>query len=288
MERLRGLAVVLAMALTQAGCNNGGGTASPAAAKVNGSEISVAQISSMITRGGNVPEDQLKKAGPQALESLIDQHLLVQQALDAKLDKEVQTELALESARKQVLAQAYMEKTLSKLPKPTPEEVRAFYEKNPLLFAQRRIFRFQELGLAIPDEKFDDVNKFAQKAKSLNEIGVWLKAQNIPFKAIDSTKAAEELSMDLLPGIAKMNDGQIAVLRGPGRVSILQLAQSQNAPLDLVHATTQIEQFLTNGKRFETANAEIKKLRDAAKIEYVGDFQNTRPGAAAKEPATTK
>ena len=219
---------------------------------------------------------------------MIDQHLLVQQALEAKLDKEAQTALALESARKQVLAQAYMEKALSKLPKPTPEEVRAFYEKNPMLFAQRRIFRFQELGLAIPDEKFDDVNKFAQKAKTLNEIGAWLKAQNIPFKAIDSTKAAEELSMDLLPGVSKMNDGQIAVLRGPGRVSILQLAQSQNAPLDLVHATTQIEQFLTNGKRFETANAEVKKLRDAAKIEYVGEFQNTKPGATGKDQPSAK
>jgi len=60
-------------------------------------------------------------------------------------------------------------------------------------------------------------------------------------------------------------------------VAILQLAQSQQAPLDLIHATTQIEQFLNNGKRFEIANAEVKKLRDAAKIEYVGEFEKTKP-----------
>ena len=93
--------------------------------------------------------------------------------------------------------------------------------------------------------------------------------------------------MDLLPNISKMNDGQIAVLRGPGRVAILQLAQSQQAPLDLVHATTQIEQYLTNGKKFEVANAEVKKLRDAAKIEYLGDFEKSKPAAADKgQPAT--
>ncbi len=267
------------MALTVAGCGGGSGSgvSSPAAAKVNGSEISEAQVSLTVKRAGNVPEDQVKKAGPQALESLIDQHLLVQKALEAKLDKDPQTALALDNARKQVLAQAYIDKTLSALPKPTSEEIRAFYDKNPMLFAQRRIYRFQELGALIPDEKFDEVNKFAQKAKTLNEIGAWFKAQNIPFKAIESTKSAEELSMDLLPSIAKMNDGQIAVLRGQGRVAVLQLTQSQQAPLDLVHANTQIEQFLANGKRFEVANAEVKKLRDTAKIEYVGEFEKTKP-----------
>ena len=275
------------MTLTLAGCGNGGGASSPAAAKVDGHEISLAQISSMIAKNGNVSPEQMKTAGPKALETLIDQHLLVQKALEAKLDKESQTALGLENARRQVLAQAYMEKTIATLPKPTPEEVRDFYEKNPLLFAQRRIFRFQELGAVVADEKFDEVNTFARKAKTLNEIAAWLKSQNIPFKAIDSTKAAEELSMDLLPNISKMNDGQIAVLRGPGRVAILQLAQSQQAPLDLVHATTQIEQYLTNGKKFEVANAEVKKLRDAAKIEYLGDFEKSKPAAADKgQPAT--
>jgi len=279
MKRISGSFAVLALVMTLSACGGGGGSgvSSPAAAKVNGSEISEAQISLTVKRAGNVPEDQVKKAGPQALESLIDQHLLVQKALEAKLDKDPQTALALENARKQVLAQAHMDKVLAAVPKPTREDVQAFYDKNPMLFAQRRIFRFQELGAMIPDEKFDEINKFAQKAKTLNEIGAWFKAQNIPFKAIESTKAAEELSMELLPNIAKMNDGQIAVLRGQGRVAILQLAQSQQAPLDLIHATTQIEQFLNNGKRFEIANAEVKKLRDAAKIEYVGEFEKTKP-----------
>jgi EpsD family peptidyl-prolyl cis-trans isomerase len=279
MERLYGYFVVLATALTMAGCGNGGGASSPAAAKVNGSEISMAQVSWTAARGGNVSADHMKKTGPRALESLIDQQVLVQKALEAKLDQDPQTALALDTARKQVLAQAYMDKTLATVPKPTPEEVRAFYNKNPILFEMRRVFRFQELNVVIEDEKFDEINKFAQKAKNLSEIGAWLKARNLPFTAGDSTKAAEELSMDMLPHIAKMSDGQIAVLRGRGRAAILQLVQSQQAPLDLVHATAQIEQFLTNGKRFEVGNAEVKKLRDAAKIEYVGDFAATKPGA---------
>ncbi len=278
--------MVLAVAMTVAGCGKSDSASSPAAAKVDGHEISVAQIGSMIAKNGNVSPEQMKGAGPKTLESLIDQHLLVQKAVEAKLDRETQTMLALENARKQVLAQAYMDKVLATAPKPSAEEVRAFYDKNPLLFALRRIYRFQELGAAVPDERFEEINKVAQKAKTLNEIGAWLKSQNIPFKAIDSTKAAEELPMELLPNVAKMNDGQIAVLRAPGRVAILQLAQSQQAPLDVQHATLQIEQYLGNGKRLEIANAEVKKLRDAAKIEYLGDFEKSKPAAADKaQPA---
>jgi len=280
MERFPGFCVVLAMTLTLAGCGKAGdGVTSPVAAKINSDEITLAQIASMLGKGGSVSPEQLKKAGPPTLESLIDQQLMLQKALESKLEREPQIAQALENARKQILAQAYMDKLLTAAAKPAPEEIQAFYDKNPMLFAQRRIFRFQELGLALPDEKFDEVNKIAQKAKTLSEIGGWLKAQNIPFKAIDSTKAAEELSMELLPGIAKMNDGQIAVLRAPGRVSILQLVQSQQAPLDPAHATTQIEQFLMNGKRMDLAKAEVKKLRDAAKIEYVGEFDKTKPVA---------
>lgn len=97
---------------------------------------------------------------------------------------------------------------------------------------------------------------------------------------MDSTKSAEQLPMGLLPQLAKMGDGQIALIPAQGRVAILQLAQSQPAALDLKQATPLIEQFLVNGKRLELAKAEVKKLRDAAKIEYVGEFTTTKPGVA--------
>jgi EpsD family peptidyl-prolyl cis-trans isomerase len=286
MKPVCALSVLFVMATMNAGCSNDGGATSPVAAKVNGVEISLAQVNSTAARAGNASADQLKKTAPRALESLIDQQVLVQKALDAKLDKDPLIAIALDIARKQVLAQAYMDKTLASVPKPAPEEVRSFYSKNPMLFELRRIYRFQELNAAIDDDKFDEVNKFAQKAKNLGEIAAWLKARNIFFKVGDSTKAAEELSMEMLPHIARMSDGQIAVLRGQGRVAILQLAQSQEAPLDLVHATAQIEQFLTNGKRFEVGNAEVKKLRDAARIEYIGEFASSKPGTEPDKAAS--
>jgi EpsD family peptidyl-prolyl cis-trans isomerase len=282
--------VGIAVILTVSGCGKGDGSAQSLAAKVNGDEISVQQLDAVLARNGSLPPEQLKKAAPQALESMIEQQVLVQKALEGKLDRDPQIAVALENARKQILAQAYMDKSLSGIAKPTAAEIQDFYEKNPALFAQRRVYRFQELGAAIPDEKFDDIKRFAEKAKFIGEIGGWLKERNIQFKAMDSTKAAEELPLDLLPEVSKLNDGQIAVLRGPGRVAVLQLVQSRQAPLDLKQATAYIEQYLLNRKRMDSAKVEVKKLIDSAKIEYVGEFAVAKAAASpgTKAPAAGK
>jgi len=262
-------------ALTACG-QTGGDT--PPAAKVNGDAISMQALNSLLARNGTMTPEQQKAAAPQALKSMVEQQLLVQKALATKLDNDPQTALALENARKQILAQAYLDKALSTIARPSSAEVSDFYEKNPALFAQRRVYRFQELGAPLPEDKFDELQRFSQKVKYITEVGNWFKERSIPFKAMDNTKAAEELPLELLPELARLNDGQIAVLRSTGRVAVLQLVQSRPAPLDMKQATAYIEQYLLNRKRMDAAKVEVKGLVDSAKVEYFGEYAS----AAAK------
>jgi hypothetical protein len=49
-------------------------------------------------------------------------------------------------------------------------------------------------------------------------------------------------------------------------------------------AAPAIEQYLANHKQEELARVELKRLRDAAKIDYVGDFSKYAGDAASPTP----
>jgi hypothetical protein len=48
---------------------------------------------------------------------------------------------------------------------------------------------------------------------------------------------------------------------------------AEGAPLTEQQAAPLIEQFLAGRKRLETAAAEVRRLRELATIEYVGEFK---------------
>jgi hypothetical protein len=54
---------------------------------------------------------------------------------------------------------------------------------------------------------------------------------------------------------------------------VVQLVHAEAAPLTEQQAAPLIEQFLAGRKRLETAAAEVKRLREVATIEYLGEFK---------------
>jgi hypothetical protein len=70
-----------------------------------------------------------------------------------------------------------------------------------------------------------------------------------------------------------MQDGDITVVLSPMGASVVQLVHAEEAPLSEQQAAPVIEQFLAARKRMELAVAEVRRLRDGARIEYVGDIK---------------
>ena len=262
--RIALLFVALPLGFLPAGCARHDGAPAKLAARVNGAEITAQQIPA----GG---------ASVQALERVIDRELLVQQALKEKLDADPQVARALDEARRQVLAQAWLDHA-ARRSGVDAKEVSAFYAENPALFAQRRIYRLRELGVTgdgeSPAQLAEQVRAEATGSRDLDEIAGWLKWRNLKVgPATGSTQAAEELPLSYLPRLARMSEGEIAVFPGASGVSVVQLVQAQDAPLSEREAAPVIEKFLSGRRKLEVAAAETKRLRATAQIEYVGDFK---------------
>jgi len=276
-----------AVALGGCGSENGGKNATQVVAKVNKEEITVHQINNVLGRAGNISPEQAKAAGKQILEKLVDQELLVQQAMESKLERSPQVVQAVEAARRDILSRAYIETVLSRVAKPNADEIRDFYSKHPELFSERRIYQFQQLLIQTTQADFSaKLQRQMESAKSLIDVAAWLKKEKIPFVANTSTKAAEELPLELLPRLSQMKDGQIGVIGGRDGVMVVQLAASRSMPMDEKSANDFIEKYLGNKKRAEAAEKEIKQLREKAKIEYLGDFAKVK--ADEKSKAMTK
>jgi EpsD family peptidyl-prolyl cis-trans isomerase len=271
--------------LALAGCGDDKKVATQVAAKVNKEEISVHQINNVLGRAGNLPPEQMKVASRQVLDRLVDQELLVQKATEKKLDREPKTMQAIEAARRDILARAYMENASAALAKPTSSEIGEFYAKRPELFSERRLYSLQELTIAgNPAELLPKLQGQLGKAKALAEVAAWLKTENIPFNGNATTKAAEQLPLELLSRFHQMKDGQIGVVPSKDGVLVVQLLASRTVPMDQNAATPFIEQFLMNQKKVETSNRELKQLREQAKIEYLGEFAKTEAAAKAEAP----
>jgi EpsD family peptidyl-prolyl cis-trans isomerase len=266
------IAVVVALAL--AGCNKDeqNKPAGQAAAKVNKEAIPVSAVNDLLARAGNVPQDQAKQAGKQVLERLIDQEVLVQQAHEKKLDRDPRVMQSIEAAKREILSRAYLEQVTAAAAKPSEQDVKDYYDKHPELFKERRIYNLRELAINAKPDFLPAVQEQMAKAKSLNDIVDWLKSRNIEFATNAGVKAAEQMPLEILPKFHQLKDGQTAIIPQAGAILVVQLVASQSQPLDQKQATPFIEQFLSNQKRTDLAATEVKRLREAAKIEYVGEF----------------
>ncbi|MFZ5575430.1 MAG: EpsD family peptidyl-prolyl cis-trans isomerase [Pseudomonadota bacterium] len=279
------LVFLLAAAALLAGCEKpGGADKSPVVATVAGEAIRETELNQALARLGDLNEAQRAEARSKLLQLLIDQRLVAAAARKAGVDKEPAVAAAMAQASRQALAEAYVERSTRDIAKPSESEIAAYYAQHPELFGQRRIYRVQELELKVDPARRGEIEAKLQSSRSMGDFVDWLREQGIEGKAATAVKPAEQIPEPLLARLAQMRDGQVALLPSrPGYVLVQQLLESQTQPVTLEQAAPAIERALLAQKRKAHLEAEVKKLREAAKIEYASGF--APPPAAGSEGA---
>ena len=281
------LAAAATLALLLAGCGGGAKTdkASQTAARVNKEEITVHQINFVLQRQQGLKPDQAEAAGKLVLERLIELELAVQTAQDLKLDRDPRVVQQIEAAKREIIARAYVERIGDSAAKPTNEEISKYYNDKPALFKDRRIYSLQEIAIEAKPEQFDLIRDKLKSSKSMAEFAEFLKAGDFRFSGNQAVRAAEQLPLAGLDGISRMKDGDSALSQTPTGLNVLFLVGSRSQPVDEVRARPAIEAFLGNQRKGELVQKDLKAIREAAKIEYVGKFAESAPAAGASAPA---
>jgi EpsD family peptidyl-prolyl cis-trans isomerase len=256
--------------------------ASQTAVKVNKDELTVHQINFVLQQQRGLRPEQTEAASQQILERLIDQQLALQKADDLRIDRDPRVVQQLEAARRDIIARAYLERVGEAAPKPTPEEISKYFQDKPALFAERRVYSFQELTIEADAKAQEALRAKLATVKNLDEFVAHLRAEGVRFNANQAVRAAEQLPLATLDTFARMKDGQVTVVPSANAMQVILLAGSRVQPVSEEQARPAIEQFILNERKRKLVEDDRKALRAAARIEYVGKFAEraaSAPGA---------
>ena len=277
------LAASLALALS--GCGNKAPREGQALASVNGEEITAMQLNEELQRA-NVPAGEQDAVSRQLLQALIDRQLLHNEAVREKLDRDPKVVQAIERARALIVAQAYMQKKVGAIDKPSAAQVAEYYRSHPDFFANRKQFDMKQLVLDTRDLT-EQAKQAADGARTLDDMAAWFDAGKVKYVRTQASRTTSDLSPDISARLKGIAPGRLFVVREGPRSMLVSIAEVKDNPASLALAAPQIEKFLMASRSKEAAEAELARLRAVARIEYLNKSMAPQPGAPVRTLTAT-
>ena len=284
------LIIALILSLTLAACGGSGEKGkTQVVARVNGEEITVHQLNQVLSMMGPEAGANPAEANKSALESIINQTIGVQAALKMKLDRDPAIMQAIESTKRRVLLDAYLGRSLQKTAAPTPSEVHEYFSQHPELFANRRIYVFNQLTAKAGKESLSSLISKVAGVNQMSEFVTWLKEKGVDYNLVSDVKPSEQLPMVMLARMQKLKIGDLGYLSATDGVVLIEMEQIIEKPLAEQQAQPLIERYLANQKQMAAAQKMFQEMRANAKVEYLGEFKSdTKPEQAVPPQAATQ
>jgi peptidyl-prolyl cis-trans isomerase C len=269
---------VLLTALSVVGCVRHAPGRSQVVVKVNDREITLSQLNQALDSAD--PEALTAEVTRHAIDSLVDEELLVQEALKNKLDRDPATVAALERARRQILAEAYAERMVYPRSPVRLAEEEKYYKDHPGLFENRRVYRLATY--TIPQAQMNDILRSDLNAThSADQVRQVLEKHGIRYETQQMNAPAEDLPIDKVAEFAAASVGDLMIAdQGEDKVLLISIVDVEPKPLAFEAAKAAIDQYLTKQRNNEAIQEHLKMDKAAADISYVGEF--AQYGATAR------
>ena len=241
------------------------------AARVGGTVITEANI--LEAMGDAVSKTQANKQA--VLDELVKRSLFTKQAITEKLNQDPQVLAAIETAKNQILSQAYVARLANSVHKPSADEVSKYYNAHPELFSQRVIYTLQEIAIAGNAAQLQAAAEQYKKIKSFNDMVEWLKSNNIPYTLSGAVKGAEEIPADFLQTLSTLAPGQVVKITNNSGLSILQLTNKHYDTKTLKQSTLVIERFLQNQALDVQLSTAEKEIRKKVGVVYISPYKQS-------------
>jgi EpsD family peptidyl-prolyl cis-trans isomerase len=262
------------------------------AAKINNRDITVHQVQALLQRQPRLAEERPEVAAKLALDSLVEQELAAQAAQSQGLDRDPQVLQYLELARREVLARAYQDRLALSAAGVGSNEVDQFYDDQPALFGDRRVYTLREFAFTAPPDQLHEVRTMVRESKDARDLDARLTAAGVSYISRVFGQAAEDIPAGLLRQLAPLSAGQSVVAEHATGVRVYFVLALQSAAVERRHATEAIRRYLSVEKQRDVVQQGMKDLRRQASVEYVGGYGAPVPtpasAASAIERTTTR
>ena len=273
--RTWGLALFLtASGLALASCGQQSGekaaaTKGQVVARVGNEVITTQELDNEFRLAGITPD---KQKDPEVLKRVLGEIVvrkyLLQQAMNAKLDREPGVLLDLLRVREQVLGNAVLNRAAS-AKAPTKADIDRYIAKNTWKFADRKLFSVDEVVIPLTPatQNFVNANK---DAKSLDELLQQLTTSGIPHGRQLGVLSSSDLPEELVGLIQKRKDDDIFFTRVGSNGLFFKVRAEEPRPIEGDAAVNLARQMI----RSDALAAELGLAAYSAKLEakYEGEY----------------
>jgi peptidyl-prolyl cis-trans isomerase C len=251
-------------------CSHHAQTKSQVVAKVNDREITVSQLNQTLTVIN--PETLTPQVTREAIDSLVNEELLLQAALANKLDRDPATMAAIEHARRQVLIEAYARRVLYPKSPVSPTDEQRYFKQNPGLFAERKVYHLTVYTVQQSDMS-DLLKGDLDQAHSSDQVREVLEKHQVKYMTQRLNPPSEDLPLGKVSQFAAANVGDVLIAeQRDGHSLLVCVTGLEPKPLSFENAKPAIDQYLTRKRNAEALDEHLKAERGVAKISYVGQF----------------